>query len=135
MSSSNDHIGTWRLVHAEAVDAKGKPIDPPFGGESAIGRVVLTASGRLSAAITDARTTIPEGQTREYSCYAGPYTFDGKTLVTTVDSCSDPARMGTKQVRDVHFDGDLMVLQPPLRSYGDRPAERRTLWWAKISDI
>ena len=131
----SDHIGTWRLVRSQAVDADGNQLAPPFGGESAIGRIVLTADGRMSASITDARTTIPRGETREYSCYAGPYAFDGKTLVTTVDSCSDPARMGTQQVRDVHFDGALMVLRPPLRSYGDKPPERRTLWWQKISDV
>ncbi len=129
------HVGTWRLVRAEAVDANGNQVASPFGGENVIGRVVLTADGRMSAAITDARTTIPPGQVREYSCYAGAYTFDGKTLITTVDSCSDPARMGTQQVREVHFDGDLMVLQPPLRSYGDKPAERRTIWWEKLSDV
>ena len=131
----NEHVGTWRLVSAEAVNAEGAPVAPPFGGDTAIGRLVLTASGRMSASISDARTTIPPGETREYSCYAGPYTFDGHTLVTTVDSCSDPARMGSEQVRDVHFEDGLMVLRPPLRTYGGRPAERRTLRWAKISEI
>ena len=129
------HVGTWRLVRAEAVDADGNQLAAPFGGETAIGRVVLTASGRMSAAISDARDTIPPGEAREYSCYAGAYTFDGKQLVTKVDSCSDPARMGTEQVRDVEFDGEYMVLQPPLRSYGGKPAERRKLWWQKISEI
>lgn len=129
------HVGTWALARAEAVDADGKPVAAPFGGERVIGRLVLTADGRMSAAITDARTTIPPGQTREYSCYAGPYTFDGKTLITTVDSCSDPARMGTQQVREVTFEGDQMVLRPPLRSYLGKPAESRTIWWDKISDV
>lgn len=132
--ASNDHVGTWALVRAEAVDANGNIVAPPFGGERVIGRVVLTADGRMSASIVDARTTIPEGQKREYSCYAGPYTFDGKTLITTADSASDPARLGTEQVRDVSFEGELMVLRPPLRAYGDKPAERRTIWWRKISD-
>jgi len=89
----------------------------------------------MSAAIIDARSEIPDGETREYSCYSGLYTFDGKTLITRVDACSDPERMGTEQIRTVSFDGELMVLQPPLRSYGDKPAERRTLWWKKISDF
>ena len=131
----NKHIGTWALVRVEAVDGKGKPIPPPFGGDNFIGRVVLTADGRLSAAITDTRDTIPDGEARAYSCYAGPYTFDGKTLITKVVSCSDPARMGTDQIRNVSFEGELMVLEPPLRSYGGKPAEQRTLWWKKISDI
>lgn len=129
-----NHIGTWTLVRVEAVDANGEPVVPaPFGDGNFIGRVVLTAD-RLSSTITDARSVLPGGETREYSCYTGLYTFDGKTLVTKVDQCSDPARMGTEQVRDVTFEGDLMVLRPPLQPYGDRPAERRTLWWRKIAD-
>ena len=128
-------IGTWACVRVEAVDANGKPSTVPFGGEDTLGRVVLTKDGRMSAAIIDARSEIPDGKTREYSCYSGLYTFDGETLITKVDACSDPERMGTEQIRTVSFDGELMVLQPPLRSYGDKPAERRTLWWKKISDI
>jgi hypothetical protein len=129
------HTGTWALVRVEAVDAKGEQIAPPFGDGNFIGRAVLTADGRMTAMITDARSEIPAGETRDYSCYAGPYTFDGKTLITKVDSCSDPARMGTEQVRTVTFEDGLMILQPPLQSYGDKPAERRTLWWEKISDV
>jgi len=98
----NKHIGTWALVRVDAVDGEGEPIAPPFGGDNFIGRVVLTAEGRL---------------------------------ITNVVSCSDPARMGTNQVRNVTFEDDLMVLEPPLRSYSGKPAERRTLWWKKISDI
>ena len=128
-------IGTWAVVRTEAVDAKGQPTrTAPFGGEDFIGRVVLTKNGRMSAAITDARSIIPSGETREYSCYAGAYTFDGTTLITKVDNCSDPARMGTEQLRTVSFDGELMILQPPLRSYDNKPAEKRTLWWKKISN-
>ena len=129
------HIGTWTLVRVEAVDADGAPVSPqPYGDGNFIGRVVLTAD-RLSSTITDARPTVPAGEVREYSCYTGLYSFDGTTLVTKVDQCSDPARMGTEQVRDVSFEGDLMVLRPPLQPYGDRPAERRTLWWRKIADV
>jgi hypothetical protein len=131
----NKHIGTWALVRVEAVDANGKRAAPPFGGGLFIGRVVLTEEGRLSASITDGRPIIPNGEKREYSCYAGPYSFDGQTLITRVDSCSDPERMGTEQVRNVTFEDNLMILKPPLRSYGDKPAEQRTLWWKKISDI
>jgi hypothetical protein len=129
-------IGTWALIKTQAVNANDKPTAvAPFGGADFIGRVVFTKSGRMSAAITDARSEIPDGQTREYSCYAGAYTLDGNMLTTKVDACSDPARMGTEQQRTVSFDGELMVLEPPLRSYGNNPPERRTLWWKKISDI
>ncbi len=52
-----------------------------------------------------------------------------------VDAASDPARVGTDQVRDVRFDGKLMVLRPPLRPYGSKPAEQRELYWEKIADV
>ena len=72
--------GTWALVKTEAVDENGRPTPvAPFGGESFIGRVVFTKEGRMSAAITDARAKIPDGESREYSCYAGAYTFENDT--------------------------------------------------------
>ena len=37
--------------------------------------------------------------------------------------------------RDLSFEDDLMVLRPPMQSYGEAPAEQRTLWWRKISDV
>ncbi len=85
--------------------------------------------------LCDARASLPDGVAREYSSYCGNYTFDGKTLVTRVDAASDPARMGTDQVRDVATEGNLMVLRPPLRSYDGAPEEQRVLWWEKISDV
>ena len=56
---------------------------------------------------------------------------DGATLTTRVDAASDPARLGSDQVRQVSFDGDLMVLRPRPRSNG----EHRVLTWEKISDV
>ena len=126
--------GTWALVKATATDGDGKPLPPPFGGDQAIGRLVLREDGRMMASIIDSRHAIPPGEIRDYSAYCGVYTFDGQTLVTRVDASVDADRIGTDQVRDVRFEGDLMVLRPPLRSYGGRPAEQRVLWWKKLSD-
>jgi Lipocalin-like domain len=127
-------VGTWRLVKAIATAADGTPVPPPFGGEKAMGRVTFNADGRMMAVLCEGRPTLPAGQRRGYSSYCGNYTFDGKTLVTRVDAASDPARMGTDQVRDVATEGNLMVLRPPLRSYDGAPEEQRVLWWEKISD-
>ena len=107
-------VGTWALIKTKAVDADGTPTKTaPFGGTDFIGRVVFTKEGRMSAAITDARVKIPEEESREYSCYAGAYTLKDSRLITKVDACSDPARMGTEQVRTVSFEDDIMVLPPP----------------------
>jgi len=127
-------VGTWRLVRTEAFDANGKPQPSPYGG-APIGRVMFTSSGRMMAMTGDARPAALAGQIREYNTYAGTYTFNGERLVTRVDCCSNPAYMGTEQVREVGQEGELMVLRPPVRAYLDRPPEQRVLYWEKISDI
>ena len=127
-------VGTWRLVRAEAFDASGKPQPAPYGG-APIGRVMFTRSGRMMAMTGDGRQEAHAGQVREYNTYAGTYTFDGKRLITRVDSCSNPAYMGTEQVREVSHEGSLMVLRPPVRAYVGRPPEQRVLYWERISDV
>ena len=94
-----------------------------------MGRVTFSAEGRMAAVVVDGRPALPDGTARDYSSYCGIYTFDGKTLVTRVDAASDPARVGSDQVRQVSYDGDLMVLRPPPRPSG----EHRILTWEKIS--
>jgi Lipocalin-like domain len=127
-------VGTWRLVRTEAFDANGKPQPAPYGS-APVGRVMFTSSGRMMAMTGDGRQEARVDQIREYNTYAGNYTFDGKRLVTRVDSCSNPAYMGTAQVREVSHEGGLMVLRPPVRAYVGRPPEQRVLYWERISDI
>ena len=121
-------VGTWRLVKAEAHDANGDVLPAPYGGKG-MGRVCFTAEGRMMAVVCDGRPTLPPGTARDYSSYCGNYTVDGTQLVTTVDAASDPARLGSNQVRGVSFDGELMVLRPPARPSG----EHRVLTWEKIA--
>jgi hypothetical protein len=102
-------VGTWRLLRPEAFDANGKPQPAPYRAVP-IGRVMFTSSGRMMTMTDDGRQEAHADQIREYNTYAGNYTFDGKRLITRVDSCSNPAYMGTEQVREVSHDGGLMVL-------------------------
>jgi len=125
--------GTWRLVRAVARDGNGNELPVPYGGH-ATGRVMLGADGRMMAVTCDGRPEIPEGGKREYSSYCGNYTFDGKRLITRVDAASDPGRLGSDQVRDVRFEGELMVLRPPARTLGGQ-VEQRELFWEKIADV
>lgn len=126
-------FGTWQLVRTSSRSSTGEDLPPPFGGEKAMGRVVLDREGRMMAVVVDGRTELPEGATRDYSSYCGRYTFDGKKLITRVDAASDPARLGTDQVRDVRFEDGLMVLRPPARPYGTGE-EHRELHWRRISE-
>ncbi len=125
--------GTWRLVRALSRDGNGNELPVPYGGFPT-GRVVLGADGRMMAVTCDGRREIPGGGKREYSSYCGNYTFDGKQLITRVDAASDPGRLGSDQVRDVRFEGALMVLRPPARAYGGA-VEQRELYWEKIADV
>jgi hypothetical protein len=124
-------VGTWRLVKAEAHDPSGRLLPAPYGGKG-MGRVTFNAEGRMAAVVVDGRPELPPGIARDYSSYCGNYTFDGDRLVTRVDAASDPARIGSDQVRDVSFDGERMVLRPPPRQ-GVGGAEQRVLTWERIS--
>jgi hypothetical protein len=126
-------VGTWRLVDAKSHDPNGQSLPAPYGGKG-MGRVTFSVEGRMMAVVCDGRTDLPAGIKRDYSSYCGNYKFDGTKLVTRVDAASDPARIGSDQVRDVSFDGERMVLRPPPRQSGER-TEQRVLTWERISEL
>ena len=84
--------------------------------------------------LCDGRAALPDGAEREYNSYCGTYTFDGARLVTCVDATAKPDATGGDQVRDVRFEGGLMVLRPPVRGTGPKAAQRE-LFFEKISDV
>ena len=128
-----DIVGTWALVHATSHDPDGKELPSPYGPQK-MGRAIFNADGRMMAVLVDGRPSLPDGTPRDYASYCGNYRFDGKTLTTRVDAASDPARMGTDQVREVRFEGNRMVLRPPPRQQGD-VTHHRELYWEKISPV
>ena len=130
----SDIIGTWRLVKGVTVNLKGEPAPPPYGGEKAMGRVTFNADGRMMAVLCDGRPSLPDGSERLYTSYCGNYTFDGKLLVTRVDACSEPERMGTDQVREVRFEDGRMILRPPVKEEFGQMVQRE-LYWEKIADV
>lgn len=129
----NDIVGTWRLVRTRAFTDDGSERPAPYGGDTGTGVVVLGDDGRMVAVLCDGRQALPEGTPREYNSYCGTWSFDGKQLVTRVDAASDPARLGSDQVRDVRFEGEQMVLRPPAREI-DGLVEQRELYWKRVAD-
>lgn len=130
-----EHIfGTWKLVEGTTEDKAGNPLPPPYGGKSAMALLSLRRDGRMVSVLCDSRDKIPADEQREYTSYCGAYTFDGKTLITRVDACSDPARFGTEQVRQVRIVGELLALRPPPREKNGQ-TEHRELFWQKISPL
>jgi Lipocalin-like domain len=123
--------GVWKLVGGSMTDPGGKSVGVPYGPRG-MGLVSLTSDGRMMAVLVDGRAKLEGGAKREYSSYCGNYTFDGSTLITTVDASSDPGRMGSQQVRKVRFDGDRMILVPPEREEGGVKIHRE-LTWERVS--
>ena len=119
------------MVGATARDRDGKPLPAPYGGKG-MGRVAFTTEGRMMAVTCDGRPELPPGTARAYSSYCGNYTFDGTRLVTRVDASSDPARIGSDQVREVSFEGDKMILRPPPRPT-EAGEEYREISWVRLS--
>jgi len=124
-------VGTWKLVATSARDSAGNALPSPYGPKF-MGRVTFNADGRMMAVLCDGRPAMPNDTARDYASYCGNYHFDGSQLVTRVDAASDPARLGTDQVRDVRFEGERMILRPPLRPRGTG-TEHRELAWERIS--
>jgi hypothetical protein len=124
-------VGVWKLAGGTMTDPSGKSVGVPYGPRG-MGLVSLTADGRMMAVLIDGRAKLPDGAKREYSSYCGNYTFDGSTLITTVDAASDPARMGSQQVRKVRLEGERMILVPPEREDGGVKIHRE-LSWERIS--
>jgi len=132
-SSTPDVVGVWKLAGGAMTDPGGKKIGVPFGPRG-MGLVSLTADGRMMAVLVDGRAKLPDDARREYSSYCGNYTFDGSTLITTVDAASDPSRLGGQQVRKVRFDGERMILVPPELDR-DGVKIHRELVWERISAV
>lgn len=124
-------VGTWKLVGGTARDAKGAALPAPYAGRG-IGRLALTAEGRMMSVVCDGRAELPPGTRREYSSYCGNYSFDGARLVTRVDAASDPSRIGSDQVRGVRFEGERMILTPPPRRT-EAGEEYRELVWERLA--
>jgi hypothetical protein len=116
----------WRLVDSRAWNEHSDRLSAPYGAHP-IGQISFV-NGRMLAALGNGDTTIREGCVREYSSYGGPYSFDGETLTTTVDVASDPARIGSRQVRSVIMVGEQMLLRPPAREYGAARQRRELIW-------
>lgn len=126
-------VGVWRVVSATATASDGKKMDVPYGPRG-MGILTLSADNRMMAVLCDGRAKLAEGARREYSSYCGNYTFDGSTLITTVDANSDPARFNAPQVRKIRFEGERMILVPPVSEVNGVKVTRE-IAWERISTV
>ena len=131
--AASDVVGVWRLIGGSVTDETGADRGRPYGPRG-MGLVSLTADGRMMAVLVDGRTEVRPGETREYASYCGTYTFENGVLTTTTFAYSDAARFATPQVRKARFEGDRLVLVPPVAERGGHRLTRE-LVWERISTV
>jgi hypothetical protein len=122
-------IGTWRLVEVRAFDTEGRAVQHGYG-QPPMG-VLQLGPDRMMAVLGDSRPPAA-GENRFYTSYTGSWRFDGTTLITRVDACSDPTRLGTDQVRGVRTEGERVVLLPPPRMV-DGVMQQPELVWERLA--
>ncbi len=111
-------FGAWTLL-AAYVDIPGKPrID--YFGDAPVGTLILASSGRMVALLTAGdRGTAADAAALFGSmlAYAGTFTADATTFVTTVDAAWVPGWVGTRQTRHYVIAGDHMTIRSdPMRA-------------------
>lgn len=137
MVAAEHLVGAWHLVSWEVV-TDGRSTEP--FGPGATGVITYTADGMMQATIAAADREPYSGPSarrspdaevaraaRSYFSYAGPWHLDGEVVVHDVTHALDPGFVGTQQRRDVHLDGDRLVLSA-VEPIGEVSRLHRLIW-------
>lgn len=120
--------GTWRLVGVTREDpVTGKQLDQHVVYD---GYIAYTPDRRVTVIITRK----PEGEDRYITCYGARWTLDGEYVTHHVDIGTREKREGTQQVRRFHFDGDRLILTPPISvDFLHAAPTKRSLIWRRVA--
>jgi Lipocalin-like domain len=127
-------LGTWRLESWSLVYADGRPPEFPLG-EDAVGYLMYTTDGHVSAALARARRTALDTSDAtskarafdEFFAYAGRFEVREGAVVHKIELGTNPALAGVNSVRHVKLDGDRLTLTGSDFSAGS-PRSHRILW-------
>lgn len=119
-------LGTWRLVGVDReVAGSGEKLDRDV---METGFICYTDEPRMMVIIRRV-----EAERQEVISYAGSWTIEGDTVLHHVDISSRAAWVDTKQVRHFAFDGNRLVLSPPVSpDFTHKVVTRRSLTWEKL---
>jgi len=127
-------LGTWRLESWSLVYEDGRPPEFPLG-EDAVGYLMYTSDGHVSAALARARRTPldsgdPASKARafdDFFGYAGRFEVREDAVVHKIEFGANPALAGVNSLRHVELDGDRLILTGPDFSPGS-PRSHRIAW-------
>ena len=132
-------VGNWTLVSYDAI-APGGERSLPYG--HALGRLSYDEHGHMSGQVMRpgrARVSLGHGNAQQvraayigYVAYFGRYKVNpaGDAVTHFVEGSLNPAWVGGEQVRQMRFDGDLLVLQADVQKGGQ--IIKHVLTWRKL---
>jgi hypothetical protein len=130
-------VGTWKLVSFVDEFQDGTEPRAAFGNRPT-GYVVFTAEGRVMFMVEAEGRKPPENDEqraaafRTFIAFTGRYRLEGEKFITAVDVSSNPAWVGTEQVREYRLEGDsLKVVTPWMMSPNLGKAARATVSWVR----
>ena len=123
MDTTDNLVGTWKLVSASSVTRDGERSETPYGPNPA-GFLIYGTDGRVTAMISygDRKPlSVGGGQMEEqadafktFLAYAGRYRLNGDQVIHSVEISSIQNYVDQELVRSVKFEDDRIILATPL---------------------
>jgi hypothetical protein len=136
--TASDLIGTWILQSAVfRFEDDGESVE--YYGARPTGVATFTKEGRLIAIVSSGgrpATGDDASKARLFDAamaYSGKFEVSGETFITLVDAATIPEWLGSRQLRYMQFDGEVLTLRTPVLP-SPRSADRRghgTLTWRR----
>lgn len=139
--SPEQFVGAWSLVEWR-IEYPGGRVTHPFG-QDAVGQLLYTADGRMSATVSAARRPAfgianvrdaadsPKADAFvSYFHYAGEWRVEGDSVVHSVEFALTPDMVGTEQRRQAQFAGTSLRLSAEEGNDDDR-SRRHVLEWRR----
>jgi hypothetical protein len=141
LADENEIVGTYKLVSEQRRIVDTGEIVPGSGSQ---GFISYDKSGRMLVVLIRSPRPHPENLQkmtdqdrielfRTTTAYSGTYKFDGKIVEHSIDISWNEYWTGTKQVRTVERNGDLITLTtPPFPFHTDGRTSVNMLIWQKL---
>ena len=138
-----DPVGVWNLLDSVEVNAQTGEVSRPRGRHPT-GMLFYSAGGKMCAIVTaEGRKPLEGGSSdpeqRDFiegsaalfhslNSYAGTYAVSGSTITHKVLVASNPAWIGTDQIRQFHCEGDVLTLDATITLPGKTATKVRLTW-------
>jgi len=136
-------IGVWTLIDSVEIDSQKGEISRPRGRHPA-GMLIYSAGGRMCAIVTaEGRKPLEDGSGaadrsdytersaalfHSLNSYAGTYAVNGSTITHKVLVASNPAWIGTEQVRQFQCENDVLTVDATITLPGKAATKVRLTW-------